>query len=198
MDTETVHGFRRGDPAAVRQVLRSHGSSLYRIARRLTGHEQDAEDVLQECLTIAYTRIHELRDPEAFGPWLRRITVNASLMRLRSRRREPESLADLPEPLPGDRQGLISAHWTPQPEERLISAESRQAISDAVQRLPDGARVVYVLAEIEELSHAETASLLGISEGAVRARLHRARLYLREALTGYFAERHPTHKEGRR
>lgn len=195
METELVRDIRRGDPAAFWRLFEEHGPMLYRVARSITGHEQDAEDVLQECFVTAYSRIDTLRDPAALAGWLRRIVVNTALMRLRARRGERlEFLAEPPEATPDDRQATLSADWVPRPEDALMRAESLRVIRDAVERLPDGARAVYVLAEVEGLSYAETASLLDISEGAVRVRLHRARLALREALTDYFTEWCPTHR----
>lgn len=189
---ELAAALRRREPAAFTRLLAEYGTVLYRLARRLTGDAGDAEDVVQEVLLTAYAKIDTLQDPTALGGWLRRIAVNTALMRLRARGQEPA-------PMPGDLEWTPqSGHvqlppgWSIQPEDMLLRQEVREVLGAAVDRLSGGARAVYVLAEIEGVSYSETAGLLGISEGAVRVRLHRARLALRDALEYYFRDQSPT------
>jgi RNA polymerase sigma-70 factor (ECF subfamily) len=189
--TDLVVALKRREPGAFEELLAQHGAMLYRIARRFTGHQQDAEDVLQDALLAVYAKIDTLEEHCALPAWLRRIVVNTALMRLRTRDRKPALPLFLTErayTAEGDHAGHV-ADWALSPEDAVVRQEALAALRQAVDCLPDGARLVYVLAEIEGLPYGETAALLGISVGATRVRLHRARLMLREALAAYFAER---------
>lgn len=192
MTIELAERLRQGEPAAFTQLLAEHGSMMYRVARHLTQHVEDAEDVVQECLVTAYSKIGMLDDPNALVGWLRRMVINNALQRLRSRRREPIASWTDPEPAVEVGRAPVSAAWIPLPEESLLRREAIRMLEAEVSRLPEGARLVYVLTEIEGLSYPETACLLEVSEDAVRARLHRARTRLRDALVGYFDERRRT------
>jgi RNA polymerase sigma-70 factor (ECF subfamily) len=193
-DTDLCMALARRDPAAFSELVQQYGPVLYRIALRFTGHRQDAEDVLQETLLKVVTKIDTVTDPAALPGWLRRVTVNAALMRLRSRNREPDPLDELPENLftADGRHNRAVLPWPGLPEDAALRGEARTVLAAAVAELPDGSRAVYALADIEGLDHAEVAELLNISPGAVRMRLHRARLALREVLAGYFTDRTPT------
>jgi RNA polymerase sigma-70 factor (ECF subfamily) len=199
MAAELISGLRRREQASYQRLLAEYGPGLYRIALRLTGHQQDAEDVLQESLLTVMARIDTLSHPDALGAWLRRVVVNAALMRLRSRRREPVPELEVPEfdfTPEGDRVRRVCA-WPPLPEDEVLHREARDVLAAAVARLPAGARQVYLLAEVESVPYGEVADILNISEGAVRTRLHRARLALREVLEDYFAERRGNQRQPR-
>jgi len=199
MAPELVAGLKMRDQAAFQRLVALHGPALYRIALRITGQAQDAEDVVQESLLIVMAKIDTLADPSALGAWLRRVVVNAALTRLRARDREPVAVPDtLDWAFTTDgRHSRQALGWPPCPEGEALRREARDVLEAAVVRLPQGARQVYVLAEIESLPYNEVAEALSISEGAVRVRLHRARLALREVLADYFTEqrqRKRTHK----
>lgn len=190
---ELARALQRREAGAFEQLLGCYGPMLHRVARRLTGQTQDAEDVVQEALVTVYAKIDTLDNPAALAGWLRRIVVNAALMRVRAQDREPPAGRFRPEEeftAEGDHAGKV-ADWSFTPEQTVIRREALAILRREVERLPTGARAVYVLAEIEGLSYEETAALLDISVGTVRVRLHRARLALRGVLARYFAERHP-------
>lgn len=192
MTTELAQRLRLGEPGAFTQLLDEHGSMLYRVARHVTQHVQDAEDVVQECLVTAYARIDTLDDPSALTSWLRRMAINKALLRLRRRRREPIASFDDGDPLVAIGRAPLTAARAPLPEESVLRREAIRTLEAEVSRLPEGARLVYVLTEIEGLSYPETAALLELSQEAVRARLHRARTRLRDGLVDYFDDRrHP-------
>lgn len=191
MTTDLIAGLCRRDQASYQRLIAEYGPMMYRIALRVTGRPHDAQDVLQETMLTVMARVGTVRDPAGLGAWLRTVTVNTALMRLRARR--DEAYAD---PTPGvaefTRNGSRAqpvASWPPLPEDELLRREARDVLDAAVCRLPQGAREVYVLAEIEDLPRDEVAELLGLSREAVRVRLHRARTALRQVLEEYFAER---------
>lgn len=191
MTAELIAGLRSLDQASYRQLIDEYGPALYRIALRLTNGPHDAQDVLQETLLTVMAKVDTVQDPAMLGPWLRRVTVNTALMRLRARREEPRAGLGTggTEFTPDGRRTRPVSLWPPLPEDELLRREARGVLEAVVSRLPDGARQVYVLAEIEELPREEVAELLGVSREAVRVRLHRARTILRQALEDYFAER---------
>jgi RNA polymerase sigma-70 factor (ECF subfamily) len=142
-----------------------------------------------------YEKIHTFDERSALTTWLYRITVNTALMRLRAKARRPEdALGDLQGPAFTElgQHAREVADWALPPEETLLRQEALAALQHAIARLPALYRTVYVLAEIEGLSHQEIASILEMTVAAVKTRLHRARLFLREALAGYFVERRHT------
>jgi RNA polymerase sigma-70 factor (ECF subfamily) len=164
---------------------------LYRVAVRILGRREEAEDILQEALLTAYEKIETFQERAAITSWLYRIVVNAALMRVRQRGRAAETALDPPGP-PMTETGYHAhtvADWTASPDNALLRQEALMLLRQAVDRLPPGYRAVYVLAEIEGLTHQEISQLLELSVGAVKVRLHRARLGLREALSEYFEGR---------
>jgi RNA polymerase sigma-70 factor (ECF subfamily) len=152
-------------------------------------NEVEAEDVLQETFLSAFKAIDTFEGRSGLGTWLYRIAYNASMMRLR--RAEPYTLS-VEETLDTDSLTTVPRQlydWCCLPEEDYESDEVRLELEMAVSDLPEALKAVFILREIEGLSTARTASALDISEGAVKVRLHRARLWLRERLSDYFADR---------
>lgn len=189
MTTDLIAGLCNRDQDSYQRLIAEYGPGLYRIALRLTDGPHDAQDVLQETLLTVMAKVDTVRDPAMLGAWLRRVTMNTALMRLRARREEPVMRPGAAEfAHDGSRAHPVSS-WPPLPEAELLRREARHVLETAVRRLPAGAREVYVLAEIEDLPREEVAELLGISRDVVRVRLHRARTLLRQALEDYFAER---------
>lgn len=191
MTTDLIAGLRTRDQASYQQLFTDFGPAMYRIALRLTGGPHDAQDVLQETLLTVMAKVDTVNDPAQLGAWLRRVTVNTALMRLRARREEPvaELGSDGSEFTAAGLRARPVPTWPPLPEDELLRREAGSVLEAAVSQLPEGAREVYVLAEIEDLPREEVAELLGLSREAVRVRLHRARTTLRQALEDYFAER---------
>lgn len=170
-----IAALKRRQPSAFEQLLAQHGAKLYRVALGLLGQRQDAEEVLQETWLRVYEGIHAFREHAALPTWLYRIVVNASLVRMRTRARRPEAKGD-PAALP------VRAAWALSPEEALLRQELRTAIQQGIDRLPELYRAVYVLAELEGRSYQELATVLALTVGTVKSRLHRARRLLRAVL----------------
>lgn len=178
------------------EIVRVYGPKVYNLARRILGSETDAEDVTQDVLLKVIESLHQFRGEAALGTWLHRITVNAALAyrKKRARQEETESTAHK-EPLEefpeqsghGKRLSLGAGR----PEGDVLSQEAQQLIEKAIAELPENYRVVYVLADVEGLSNAEIADILELNIPAVKSRLHRARLMMRQKLQPYFEELNP-------
>jgi RNA polymerase sigma-70 factor (ECF subfamily) len=186
-------GLRAGDPAAYRQLVDENSPKIYSMALGLLGDEQEAEDVLQETFLSAFQAIDRFEGRSKLSTWLYRIGYNASLMRLRKRGRMTTFSLDQPTGEAADNQH-DSRHlvdWSALPDDQLLSAEAREEMNRAIAELPETLRSTFILRDIQGLSGAETADVLGITVQAVKNRLHRARLKLRDQLSGYFVERTP-------
>lgn len=188
-ELELLAGLRAGQGAAFRRLVDCHSAQVYAVALRLLGDEQEAEDVLQETFLHAFRSVARFEGRSQLSTWLYRIATNAALMRLRKRR--PEVAFSLDEP--GDDEagppGRYLVDWSALPGEQLLSAEARAEMDRAVADLPETLRSAFVLRDIQGLSGDETAEALGITVQAVKTRLHRARLALRDRLSDYFVER---------
>ena len=193
MPEQLVEALKRREPAAFEQLIAQHGTMLYRVALRFMGQRQDAEEVVQETLLHVYEKIDTFDQRAALPSWLYRIVVNTALMRLRAKSRRPEELLDTSGPsFTADGQHAREVGvWALPPEDTLLRQEALALLQQAITRLPDLYRAVYVLAEIEGLRHEEIATILGITVSTAKTRLHRARLLLREALAHYFEGKTP-------
>ncbi len=163
---------------------------MYNLARRMLGNDADAEDVTQDVLLQVLRKGHSFRGEASLPTWLHKVTVNAALSHRRRRaRRQEHEHAD---PLNLFEEGGGHAHpvrpWSIAPESVLEDRETAQLIEDAIAKLPEVYRDVYVLADVEGLPNAEIADMLGLSVPAVKSRLHRARLLMRQSLAPHFEE----------
>ncbi len=186
-DDELIARLQAGDQAAYAQLVEEHAGKIYRLALRLMGNEADAEDVLQETFLSAFKSMDRFEARSSLSTWLYRIASNAALMRLR--RKEPEQVS-VDEPVERDDGELIPRQlfdFCCLPEEDLLREEARAEMQRAVDELPPSLRSVFVLRDIEGLSTEETAEALDLSVSAVKSRLMRARLKLRERLSQYFS-----------
>lgn len=173
------------------RVFRDYAPRVYNLARRMLGNDADAEDVTQEVLLQVVRKLDTFRGEAAFPTWLHRVTVNAALALRKKRTRRDEGRVY--EPLEqftddGHHHGFVRP-WPKLPESPVLDAEQHQLIERAIAHLPEMYRDVLVLADIEQLPNAAIADLLGLSVAAIKSRLHRARLMMREALTQHFEER---------
>jgi len=187
-DAELVMRLQAGDQAAYAQLVDEHASRIYRLALRMMGNEADAEDVLQETFLSAFKAMDRFEARSSLSTWLYRIASNAALMRLR--RKEPDQVS-VDEPMERDDGDLIPRQlfdFCCLPEEDLLRDEAREEMARAVDELPATLRSVFVLRDIEGLSTEETANALDLSISAVKSRLMRARLKLRERLSKYFSQ----------
>ena len=179
-----IQRLRDGDESAYEEVVRTQGSRLFAAARRFLQNEQDAQDVVQEALLSAFKAIDRFAGQSRLATWLHRITVNAALMKLRSRKRSAERSIDelLPKFLEDGHRADVAGTWTVADDSAVLDRETREVVRKRIDELPESHRTVLLLRDIEERSTGETAELLGISPGAVKVRLHRARQALRTLL----------------
>ena len=190
-DDELVTRARNRDLAAFETLVERHEERLYRVAMRLLRNETDAQEVLQDALVSAWQNLEGFAGRAQFGSWIYRVTVNAALMLLRSRRRRPTVSVEDMTPTALD-AAVSESHmgsgsdWSKRPDEQLQSGELKQHVEVALDALPETLRLVFVLRDVEGLSTEETADVLGISIANVKTRLHRARLALRGAIGEYF------------
>jgi len=177
---------RAGDTAAFNDLITRYSRKIYRLAKHITQNDEDAEDVLQETFLKAYEHLADFHGQSKFYTWIVRIAVNESLMKLR--KRKSDRTVPLDEPLDTGEDTVVReiAVWDENPEQQYSREELGGILDEAVQSLRPAFRTVFVLRDIEELSTEETAEALGISVPAVKSRLLRARLQLREKLTRYF------------
>lgn len=183
-----LKALQAGDPQALAALFDAHADHVYRLALGMLSDPSSAEDVVQDTFLKAITRIDAFEGRSSLGTWLYRIAYNACLDRLRKQGDLTLSDGDYEEdsdaPLP-----KAFLDWGLTPEQMLHDAEVRAELDAAIAALPETLRATFILRDIEELSTLETAHALDISEGAVKVRLHRARLALREHLASYFTER---------
>ena len=180
-DQELVRLARKGDQRAFGELVQRYQSKIYRLARRMTETDEDAEDVLQEAFVKAYRSLRQFQGKSRFSTWLYRITVNLALMKLRKRRLESVSL-DVPVSTEEGEVRRDFQNGGPDPLAKLVSKESSEIIDRAIAELPPGYRAVFILRHVEGLSTGETAKILRVSVAAVKSRLHRTRIELREKL----------------
>jgi RNA polymerase sigma-70 factor (ECF subfamily) len=192
-DRELVERAQKGDGEAFATLVERHQRQLYRLALRMTGSEADAQEVLQEAFLNAYQKLPLFRGEAQFSSWLYRIAANSALMRLRRKRRAPDALTDQPLELSGPRfsaEGYLDpspmSDWSQRADEKMMSAELGAAIQKAVGQLPGDYRTVFLLKDVDGLSNEDIASALDLTVPAVKSRLHRARLALREKLGEFF------------
>jgi RNA polymerase sigma-70 factor, ECF subfamily len=180
-----VAAAKDGDISAFETLVGRYERKIFRLAQNITQNREDAEDVLQESFLKAYEHLSEFQGNSRFYTWLVRIAVNQALMKLRKRRPNQISLdeeIDTGEELvPREVED-----WGPSPEERYKQSELSQILSSAIADLDPSFRIVFQLRDIEELSTEETAEALGLSIPAVKSRLLRARLKLRQKLNRFF------------
>ncbi len=184
----SLDSLREGDRAEFARLVETYSGVIFRLAYKMLENNQDAEDVLQETFLKAYRAIKNFDGRSSLSTWLYRIAANESLMILRRRKRPIYSIDEtvddsdeLPEP-----QQIVD--WCCLPEAELLSGEARAYLDEAVEILPPSLRVVFILRDLQGLSTIETGEILNLSETAVKTRLSRARLRLREHLSGYFRE----------
>ena len=180
-----IEQVKAGDHDAFDVLFQRYFSTVYRQAIRLAGNREEAEEVVQEVFLTIYEKAHTFRGAAAFSTWLYRITANAALSKLRRRKKGEELPLD--EYLPGFREDghhLVRpvVDWSNELEERVASEERQRLIQQALDQLAPVDKAVVVLSDLEGLSDREIGSALGLSVSAVKARLHRSRLFLRGKL----------------
>jgi RNA polymerase sigma-70 factor (ECF subfamily) len=182
------------DVSAFEELVRRTEDALYRLAMRYVRDESDAQEILQNAYLSAWRSLPTFEGRAKFGCWMHRITVNASLMLLRSRNRHHEIAIDDVEPMAlndairqAAKKPRVCDKWPQRPDEEYQSTELRRHIESAVNALPESLRETFLLRDVKEMSTEDTAGELGASTTAIKARLHRARRVLRESLGSYVA-----------
>ncbi len=185
-ETSLVVRAKAGDDEAFSELVNQYERRIFRTARNITQNDEDAEDVLQEAFLKAYSNLDSFQGNSKFYTWLVRITVNEALMKLR--KRKTDRSVSLDEKLDTGEDTVIReiAVWDGTPEQRYSQEEIRGILDREIETLEPIYRTVFQLRDIDELSTEETADSLGISIPAVKSRLLRARLQLREKLTRFF------------
>ncbi len=192
-DRELVELARARDASAFEELVNRYRSKVYGLALRMMQDASDAEEIMQESFLSAWQNLPRFRGDSAFGSWVYRICANFALMRFRRRKVEAESdqHGQLPEPKFDSEGSLMQApsyDWTRGTEEKALDHELRRAIEHATSLLPDDHRTVFLLKDLEGLSYEEIAESTGTTIPAVKSRLHRARLALREAIEAFYSQ----------
>ena len=178
---------KEGSAEAFTVLVNQYERNIFHLALNITSNKEDAEDVLQESFLKAYTNLGRFQGNSRFYTWLVRIAVNESLMKLRKRRSDRQ--VSLDEKLETDDDNLLPREivdWGDNPEQRYAKTEWQEILAEATQTLEPAFRTVFTLRDVEQLSTEETAEALGLSVPAVKSRLLRARLKLRQRLNKYF------------
>jgi RNA polymerase sigma-70 factor, ECF subfamily len=190
LEEALVRDFQGGDLKAYDRIVDIYEKKIYGLSFNLTRNQMDAQDVTQEVLLTLFRKTHTFKGKSAFSSWVYRITLNASYMKLRSKKKEPNVSID--ELMPsfngaGFQQEKIQ-DWSENTESLLFTNETRDVISKAIDLLPEKEKVVFLLRDVEGLSTEKAGEILDLTVPAVKSRLHRARLFLRKKLSSYFEE----------
>src|SRR5512138_2487431 len=181
-----VRAAKQGEVSAFEELVKRYDRNVFRIAQHITQNREDAEDVVQDAFLKAFQNLGQFQGQSKFYTWLVRIAVNEALMRLR--RRRPERMVSIDEDVKTEEDSIPReiADWSPNPEQLYNQGELKEILQKTIQGLPPSFRTVFILRDVEGLSTEETADALGLSVPAVKSRLLRARLQLRERLSRYF------------
>jgi len=187
-DADLVGALRREEPDAADRLVERYGDRVYRLAMRITGLNEDAEEAAQDALWTAARKIHMFKGESAFGSWIYRITANAAYQKLRTRRQKAAEIAidDVLPSLDGDgRHFEPMDDWSNRVDEQALQGELRRVLQQAIDGLPADYRTALVLHDVEGLSNPDIAEALNISLPAVKSRVHRSRLFVRKHLAEY-------------
>lgn len=189
-ESQLVSRLRSGEDAAYAEVIALYGGRCLAVARRFMRTEDDAQDAVQDAFLSMFRNIERFDEQSKLSTWLHRIVVNACLMKLRTRQRRPETSIEtlLPAFLEDGHQSRPNRPWPEDPGLAIDRSDLRRLVREKIDELPDQYRNVILLRDIEELDTAATAEALGMTETAVKTRLHRARQALRELLDRHIRE----------
>jgi len=182
----SIAALKAGDRAEFARLVDEYSNMVYRLGMRILNNPQDAEDALQETFLKAFRSIKNFKEQSSISTWLYRIATNEALMMIRKRKPEINQVDLQKEDDSESYESLEIVDWEKLPEDRLLSDEVVDVLDESVRKLTPALRVVFVLRDIEGLSVSETAGILNLSEAAVKTRLSRARMHLREELSVYF------------
>jgi RNA polymerase sigma-70 factor (ECF subfamily) len=187
----SLEALRSGNRAEFARLVEAYSNQIYRLGLKMLSNSQDAEDILQETFIKAYNHLDRFDGRSSLSTWLYRIATNEALMLIRRRKKVEVSIDEPLQAMESEPGPVEIVDFCCLPERELLSAEARHYLDRAVTELPSSLRVVFILRDIEGLSTRETAEVLELSETAVKTRLSRARLRLRQLLSIYFGDRYP-------
>lgn len=186
-DRELIQEFRKGDQDSFEELVSRYSNKVFSLATRLTRNNEDAEEVLQDVFTTVHRKIASFEGKSSFSSWLYRVTVNAAFMKLRKRRQDQSvSLEDIVQ-----QSQTVSALRSPESafvDSQSIRNEMLEALEQAIRKLPDDYRPVFILRDVDGLTSREVSRILDLSVPAVKSRLHRSRLMLRRRLNRFIDE----------
>jgi RNA polymerase sigma-70 factor, ECF subfamily len=186
-DADLHQALLVGSPDAVEELVARFGPRTYRLALRITGKPEDAQEVAQDVMWTVARKIDMFKGESALGSWIYRITANAAYQKLRGRRDREEVSWETLLSFDGDGHFMEPVRdWSAAIEDPALQAEARDRLRQAIDSLPPDYRTAFVLHDMEGLPNPEIAELLGISLPAVKSRVHRSRLFLRQRLADYF------------
>jgi len=194
VDADLVAALRSEAPDAAERLVERFGDRVYRLAMRITGSREDAEEAAQDALWTAARKIGMFKGESAFGSWIYRITANAAYQKLRTRRQKSAEIAidDVMPSLEDDGRHFEPIDdWSNRVDEQALQGELRRVLQEAIDGLPDEYRTALVMHDVEGLSNPDIAETLGISLPAVKSRVHRSRLFVRKKLTDYLKDTAP-------
>jgi RNA polymerase sigma-70 factor (ECF subfamily) len=191
IDSELVERYVSGDPLAFLEIVRRYQAMVFRVALRITGRREDAEDAAQDTFIQLATKLKDFEGRSALKTWTYRVAVNAALMVVRRNRKHEHDDLGAPGGEFDDDGDFVRfpPDWSTLPESEVLSREAREIIERGIDKLPERFKTVLVLADIENLTNDEIRQILDLSLPAVKSRLHRARLFLRKELAAYFGKR---------
>jgi len=187
-DADLVKRAQSGDTRAFDELVRRYRDKVYRLSYKILRHEEDAAEALQDAFLSAFRGLKNFKAESTFSTWLYRIATNASLMKYR-RRRDGHVSLEQSQSGEGTGEPMQIPDWSQQPLAELLNSETHEVMEEGVEKLPEELRTVFVLRDVEGLSNAEVAEVLNLSVAAVKSRLHRARIALRDRLNRYFADK---------
>ncbi len=204
-DAQLVTSLKQGESSAFEEILKRYEAKVYNLVRGLTRNDSDAQDALQEAFLSVFKKIGSFKQESSLSTWIYRIAVNAALMTIRKRRHREERSISLDVYMPrfaeNGHRVVELPDWNPRADDLLLNKELAQHLRESIQALDPAYRAVFVLRDQEGMSNEEVAAILKIGVPAVKSRLHRARLFLRERIKRYWwgtIRPHGTFSVGRR
>lgn len=186
---ELIRGLRAGEESAFRQFFQDYGDKIYRLSMRYTRRPEDAEELVQEVLLTVFRKIHQFQGRSSLSTWVYAVTSNTALTFLRKKKNRPATYLEDTSLNEGNlSQVFRNGHqeWPEEIRDPVIRREINEVIEAAVEKLPDDYKRIYILKEFEKLPLKDIAAIFSLTVGAVKTRLHRARLLLRAELSDYF------------
>ncbi len=177
---------KKGDYDAFERLVRKYEARIFHHCLKFLNNQDEAEDILQETFLQVYKSLDSFRGEAAFSTWLIKIATNNCLMKIRKKKKVDIVSIDKPIEIDGSQLPREIVDWSKNPFSQVSNDEIRAVLDQAISGLPEDKRVILVLKDVEGFSNIEIAEMLGISVAAVKSRLHRARLYVRDIISKYF------------